>query len=200
MNNPLFIAFDNEDVELGRFFQSCFDMVREAAVTNNIEYKPLMTADLKKDVINYHTSKAEEYVFSAFSHGDDSSLVCGKEHYIESGDNVKNFYSSVFYTFACKTANGIGKEFREAYVLGYFGYNNPTWVVYQDEEMFVECATKGLISYLEGKTLKQCAEDLVSAYNNILQRAQMTPAYGFLLRNKQSLVSIINSEDKTIND
>ena len=66
--------------------------------------------------------------------------------------------------------------------------------------MFVECATKGLVSYLEGKTLKQCVEDLVSAYNNILQRAQMTPAYGFLLRNKQSLVSIINSEDKTIND
>lgn len=113
---------------------------------------------------------------------------------------MKNFYSSVFYTFACETANGIGKEFNEAYVLGYFGYKRPAWVVYAYEDMFVECATKGLVSYLEGKTLKQCAEDLIATYNNSLKKAKMTPAYGLLLRNKQSLVTIINSEDKTIND
>ena len=200
MNNPIFIACDNEDAKLGRFFQSCHDTVREVAVIKGFDYKSFMTADLTKDVINQHTSEADEYVFSAFSHGNDDALVCGKEHYVEAGDNVKNFYSSVFYTFACETANGIGKEFSEAYVLGYFGYKRPAWVVYAYEDMFMECATKGLVSYLEGKTLKQCAEDLIAAYNNSLKKAKMTPAYGLLLRNKQSLVTIINSEDKTIND
>jgi hypothetical protein len=200
MNNPIFIACDNEDAKLGRFFQSCFDTVREAAVANSVAYKSLMTAELTKDVINQHTAKADEYVFSAFSHGDDNALLCGKERYVEADDNVKNFYSSVFYTFACLTANGIGKEFREAYVQGYFGYKRPAWVVYAQEEMFVECATKGLVSYIEGKTLKQCAEDLIATYNSRLEKAKMTPAYAYLLKNKQSLVTIINSEDKTIND
>lgn len=200
MNNPIYIACDNEDALLGHFFQSCLDTVREVAVANGFEYKSLMTAELTKDVINQHTAKAEEYVFSAFSHGDDNALVCGKEHYVESGDNVMNFYSSVFYTFACLTANGIGKEFREAYVLGYFGYKRRAWVVLSQEELFVECATKGLVSYIEGKTLRECAEDLIAAYNSSLKKAKMTPAYGFLLRNKQSLVTIINNEDKTIND
>ena len=200
MKTPIFIACDNEDAKLGHFFQSCFDTIREVAVANGLEYKSFMTAELTKDMINQHTSNAEEYVFSAFSHGNDSALLCGDEHYVESGDNVKNFYNSVFYTFACKTANGIGKEFREAYVLGYFGYNKPAWVVYGQREMFVECATKGLVSYIEGKTLKQCAEDLIAAYDHSLKQARVNPAYGWLLRNKQSLVTIINSEEKTIND
>lgn len=200
MNDPIIIACDNEDAKLGHFFQSCFDTVREAAVANGVAYEPLMTAELTKEVINQHTSKAEEYVFSAFSHGVDDALVCGQERYVEAGDNVKNFYSSVFYTFSCKTASGIGKEFYEAYVLAYFGYDKPVWVVYAQEDMFVECATKGLVSYIEGKTLKESADDLMAAYNNSLKQARMTPAYAFLLNNKQSLVTIINSEEKTIND
>lgn len=200
MNNPIYIACDNEDEKLGRFFQSCFDKIREAAVANGFEYKSFLTAELTKDVINRHTSEADEYVFSAFSHGNDNALLCGKEHYVEAGDNVKNFYSSVFYTFACETASGIGKEFSEAYVLGYFGYNKPAWVVYAQEDLFVECATKGLVSYIEGKTLRQCVDDMIATYDKSLKDAQMNPAYAFLLNNKQSLVTIINSEDKTIND
>ena len=200
MNSPIYIACDNEDAKLGRFFQLCFDTIREAAVDNGFEYKSFLTAELRKDIINQHMTEAEEYVFSAFSHGNDNALLCGTENYVEAGDNVKNFYSSVFYTFACETANGIGKEFSEAYVLGYFGYNKPAWVVYAQEGLFVECATKGLVSYIEGMTLKQCAEEMVATYDRSLKNAQMTPAYAMLLKNKQSLVTLINSEDKTIND
>lgn len=200
MDNPIYIAYDNEDKKLGRFFESCFDKVREAAVNNGQEYKALMTPDLTKVIINQHTGEADEYVFSAFSHGCDTALLCGEEHYVEAGDNVRNFYSSVFYTFACQTANGIGKEFDEAYVLGYFGYSKPAWVVPFYMDVFVECATKGLTSYLEGKTLKECAEDLVAEYDKYISSAKLNPIYSNLLKNKQSLVTIINNEDKTIND
>lgn len=200
MNNPIFIACDNEDAILGHFFQSCFDTIREVAVANGFDYKSFMTAELSKDVINQHTSEADEYIFSAFSHGKDNALLCGNENYVEAGDNVKNFYNSVFYTFACETANGIGKEFREAYVLGYFGYNKPSWVALSKEDAFVECATKGLVSYIEGKKLKQCAEDLIAAYDEKLKDARMNPVFAWLLKNKQSIVTIINNEEKTIND
>ena len=197
MDKPIFIACDNEDKNLGRFFESCFEKVREAAVTNGFEYEVLMTPNLSKGTINLHTSEAEEYVFSAFSHGCDTALLCGEENYIEAGDNVKNFYSSVFYTFSCQTANGIGKEFREAYVLGYFGYSQPVWVVPYYMDIFVECATRG---YLEGKTLKECEGDLIAEYDKHISRAKINPIYANLLKNKQSLVTIINNEDKTIND
>lgn len=200
MDNPIYIACDNEDTKLGHFFQSCYDKIREVSIANGLNYTSLMTPDLTKDIINQHTADADEYVFAAFSHGCDTALLCGKERYVEAGDNVENFYSSVFFTFACQTANGIGKEFDEVYVLGYFGYNKPAWVVPSKEDVFVECATKGLVSFLEGKTLKQSVEDMVAAYDNALKDAEMTPAYMFLLKNKQSLVTIVNSENKTIND
>lgn len=201
MNNPILIACDNEDALLGRFFLSCHDRIREAAVQNGFDYQSLTSGLLAKEQINQRTANADEYVFAAFSHGSDDALLCNKTAYVEANDNVKNFYSSVFYTFACDTANGIGEEFRSAYVLGYFGYNKPAWVVPDYQDMFVECATKGLLSYLEGRTLKECADDMVAEYDKQISRAAIvSPVYALLLSNKQSLVTIINNEEKTIHD
>lgn len=201
MDNPIYIACDNEDGELGGFFLSCHDRIREAAVNNGFEYKPILTPELTKDFINQHTAEAEEYVFAAFSHGCDTALLCGDEHYVEAGENVKNFYSSVFYTFACDTANGIGEEFRNAYVLGYFGYKTPAAVLMGLQDLCVDCATRGLVSFLEGKTLKECASDMIAEYDRcIVAASQVTPYYAQLLKNKQSLVTIINNEEKTIHD
>ena len=200
MNSPIYIAYDNEDEKLGHFFQSCHDKIREVAVTKGIDYESLASQHLTKDNINNHTSEADEYIFSAFSHGTDDSLICGTSVYIEAKDNVKNFYSSIFYTFACNTANGIGKEFNDAYVLGYFGYNNEAWVVPAYENMFVECATKGLVSYIEGKTLKEAVADLIAVYDKYIKNAKVNPIYACLLKNKQALVTIINDEEKRITD
>lgn len=200
MNKTIYIACDNEDKELGHFFQSCHDRIREVAVAKGFKFESLMSQNLTKEKVNEHTSDAEEYVFSAFSHGTDDSLLCGEVDYVKSNDNVKNFYSSVFYTFACNTANGIGKEFKESYVLGYFGYNNEAWVVPTYEKIFVECAIKGLVSYIEGKTLKEAVADMIKEYDMYLRNRIVNPIYAFLLKDKQALVTIINNEEKTIND
>ena len=200
MNSPIYIACDNEDKVLGHFFLSCHDKIREVAVAKGFVYESLTSINLTKDNINKYTSDADEFVFSAFSHGTDNSLLCGKNIYIETNDNVKNFYSSVFYTFACDTANGIGQEFEDTYVIGYFGYKDSAWVVPGYEDIFVECATKGLVSYIEGKTLKEAETDLIAEYDKCLRDAKLNPVYGFLLKNKQALVTIINNNDKTIKE
>lgn len=200
MNSPIYIACDNEDKELGRFFLSCHDKIREIAVAQGLDYKSLMSTNLTKDNINKYTSEADEYVFSAFSHGTNDSLLCGKDAYIGTNDNVKNFYSSVFYTFACYTANGIGQELKDTYVIGYFGYNDSAWVVLGYEDIFVECATKGLVSYIEGKTLKEAETDLIAEYDKYIKTAKVNPIYAYLLKNKQALVTIINNSDKTIKE
>lgn len=200
MDNPIYIAFDNEDKNLGHFYQSCHDRIREVAVENGFDYRSFTSQSLTKENIDTHTSEADEYVFSAFSHGTDNSLLCRNNAYIKVDDNVKNFYSSIFYTFACYSANGIGKEFEKSYVLGYFGYNNKAWVFPLFEDIFVECATKGLVSYIEGKTLKEARKDLIAEYDKHLKNARLNPVYACLLKNKQALVTIINNEEKTIND
>ena len=200
MDNPIYIACDNEDKDLGHFLQSCHDRIREVAVENGFDYRSFTSQSLTKENIDTHTSEADEYVFSAFSHGTDNSLLCRNNAYIKVDDNVKNFYSSIFYTFACYSANGIGKEFEESYVLGYFGYNNQAWVVPRYENIFVECATKGLVAYIEGKTLKDARKDLIAEYDKHLKNARVNPMYAYLLKNKQALVTIINNEEKTIND
>ena len=200
MNSPIFIACDNEDQVLGHFFLSCHDKIREVAVAKGFEYESLTSINLTKENINKNTSDADEYIFSAFSHGTDDSLLCGKNTYIEANDNVKNFYSSVFYTFACYTANGIGQEFKDTYVIGYFGYKDSAWVVLGYEDIFVECATKGLVSYIEGKTLEEAKTDLIAEYDKYIKNAKVNPIYACLLKNKQALVTIINNNDKTIKE
>lgn len=196
----IYIAYDNEDERLGHFFESCHDKIREAAVQNGINFESLPSMYLSKKHINLRTSQADEYIFSAFSHGTDTSLVCGQNSYVSTDENVKNFYYSIFYTFACCTANGIGKEFGEAYVLGYFGYNASAWVIPSYEKIFVECATKGLISFIEGKTLKEAEADMIAEYDKHIANAPVNPIYSCLLKNKQALVTIINEENRRITD
>lgn len=96
MNNPIYIAFDDGDKSLGHFFQACADEIKQATIENNFSYESISANILTKEIINSYTSSAEEYVFCAFSHGIDTALLCNNEPYIESNDNVCNFYSSVF--------------------------------------------------------------------------------------------------------
>lgn len=200
MNNPVYIACDDADKILGHFFQSCADAVKQATVDNGFSYEHMGADCLTKEAINTFTGEADEYVFCAFSHGTDTALVCNGKSYVEAGDNVCNFYSSVFFTFACHTAKGIGQEFDDVYVLGYFGYNNKAWVIPAYEDVFVKCATSGLISYLQGNTLKQARQDMVDEYDRQLKKGKVNLTYSYLLKNKQALVAIINNEDKTIKD
>lgn len=199
MNNPVYVAFDNADKELGHFFLTCADLVKQATVDNGLLYKSIGADFLTKETVNTYTREADEYVFCAFSHGTDTALLCKGKSYIEVDDNVCNFYSSVFFTFACHTAKGIGKEFNDAYVLGYFGYNNEAWVVPAYENVFVKCAISGLVSYLQGNTLKQARQYMIDEYDRQIKGAKVNLIYSYLLKNKQALVAIINIEDKTIN-
>lgn len=198
MNEPIYIAFDNADASLGHFFQTCADEIRQIAVDNGMSYKFFGADCLTKELVNSHTDNAEEYVFCAFSHGVDNALLCKGKSYIETNDNVCNFYSSVFFTFACYTANGIGKEFSDAYVLGYFGYNNKAFVCLGYEDVFVKCAISGIVSYIKGNNLEQAKQDMISEYDRQIKNGKLNLVYSCLLKNKQALVSIINSGDKTI--
>lgn len=200
MNSPVYIAFDDEDKGLGHFFQTCADEIRQAVADNGLPYESISADRLTKETINTYTEEADEYVFCAFSHGMDTALLCKDKPYVEVNDNVCNFYSSVFFTFACHTAKGIGREFQEAYVLGYLGYKDEAWVIPAYEDVFVKCATSGLVSYLEGNTLKQSYRDMIDEYDKWIKSGGVNLLCSSLLKNKQALMAIINSENKTIND
>lgn len=197
MNNPIYIAFDDADSLLGHFFQGCADYIKQNVVQEGMSYESINSESLTKDTINKYTCNAEEYVFCSFSHGTDSALLCNNMPYIETNDNVCNFYSSVFYTFSCHTAKGIGQEFQDAYVLWYLGYKEEAWVVPSYEDIFINCATSGLISYIKGKTIKQSYEDMIAEYDKHIKTGKVNPIYAALLKNKMALVSIINNDDKT---
>lgn len=198
MNNPILIAFDGEDSELGHFFHSCADAIRQAVVNAGLDYELIGTHNLTKDEINARTKDADEYIFCAFSHGNDSALVCNGKLYVEANVNVCNFYNSIFYTFSCNTAKIIGQEFKDAYVAGYFGYNDVVSVVLGYEDMFVKCAVSGLLSYILGKTLAQARQDMIEEYDRQIVNGEVNLVYASLLKNKQALVTIINEENKTI--
>lgn len=202
MKEPIYIACDDEDSVLGHFFKSCSDVIRQTATDNSKDYKEICTPELNKETVNSYTIQAEDYIFACFSHGDETSLICQNDSYIEVDDNVKNFYSSVLYTFSCSSGSEIGKELSEAYVLGFFGYNAPVTVYPIQEDVFVHCATKGLVSFIDGKTLKESQKEMLKEYDEKINELAYVnfPAAAALLLNKESLVTIINNDDLTIND
>ena len=80
----------------------------------------------------------------------------------------------------------------------YLGYKEEAWVVPSYEDIFINCATSGLISYIKGKTIKQSYEDMIAEYDKHIKTGKVNPIYAALLKNKMALVSIINNDDKTI--
>ena len=66
MDNPIYIAFDNEDKNLGHFYQSCHDRIREVAVENGFDYRSFTSQSLTKENIDTHTSEADELNMEEF--------------------------------------------------------------------------------------------------------------------------------------
>ena len=207
MINTIYIAFDDADGDLGHFFQACADTIRQIAFDNGLSYEWLDSNKLTKSDINHFTEDAGIYLFAAFSHGSENALWGSGEAYIEANNNLKNFYNSVLLTFACLAARGFQHELESTSIPAYFGYREEVWAsTHPDiEDVFVKCAIKGVESFIMGNTIEVARKDTIIEYDKHINECRKkwgynNPISAALLKNKQALVTMINNDNKTINE
>lgn len=199
MTDPILIAYDESDPSLGHFFQLCSDIIRENAVLNAHDYKLLSSTELTRDKINCITEESIDFVFACFTHGDENSLYCNKLPFVTASENLFNFYGSFFYTFACSSAVEIAKEFENSYVQGFFGYSSDVHVKLGFEEAFADCATVGLIAFLEGNSLKNCKQIMENKYTETaVDISKQDYLAALLLLNNRDVLYILGEEELVI--
>lgn len=196
--NRVVIAYD-ETVPL---CVDCADVMREASVGANIDYKLMyadqLTMSRVTDVLNELDAPN---VLTAFSHGTPRGYRnSSDEYYIDKDETTGLLYKlagHMIYAIACFSgvAELVGEMLRKGAV-AYWGYKSE--FVYRKTEGLGECVTLGLRSMLQGKTLEEAKKDLLDSLQRFSDEcASDDPvSSGLILLDMKNLV--VEGDDKLV--
>lgn len=168
------LAVDNEDSGLGSFFSECLQDIEDFQNENKV-LTILLSNLLRNDIaISVKLEAIAKFIFLAYSHGNDDSLVVNGSHpYISINVNNNRFTDSLFYACACHTGKILGQSLVDSGCASYIGYQDEFKVWGYNTAPFVECANYGYKLFLEGHDvetiiimMKSKYDDHINNYNN----------------------------------
>jgi hypothetical protein len=204
------IAFDDKDSELGTFFQECkqdlVDFLERRRVDNGDDYTidEIHTSRCNEVYIQERISSvnSNNFLFVAFSHGDEDCLTASGTAYIHSDSNSHLFSNSFFYAVACSVGARLGQNLIERGCQVFIGYKEPFCILHQREHLAVNYANIGIKMFLSGHSAEEAFRlierfytqeiDKLVGFNDII-------AAGVLMGNRSALV-LYGRNDLTIND
>lgn len=192
MIEDIVIAYnDSQEEESKHFFETCADVVRQKAVDKGLNYHNIDSTKLKNSEIETKVNSLKStFILSAFSHGSKTALHNHElEEYISTQTNNYIFHGNIVYTFACECGCDLKEDLERKGVASFWGYTQKVNIRPYDDS-FISCATEGLVSLLDGNTLEESKNKMISKYDesiNSLYKESFLQA-AFLLENKESLV------------
>lgn len=152
----IIVAYDNEDVKLGTYFENCKNQLlsileEHHALVNNKPHE-VSTRHCNNVYIDLLLPKYNAYpfIFIAYSHGNEKALCCRDNNYVEKDANTHNFTNSLFYTTACSVGKELGEHLISKGCLAFIGYKNSINVYRQDikNRISMNCDNAGIITFL----------------------------------------------------
>lgn len=148
------ICCDEEDPTVGHFVELCAEQAHEIVDDIGIDVERLNSAQLSASSISKIANQNGDvpFICAAFSHGSDDALLCNSSDYISTIVNQNAFKNVFFYTWACSTANSLGKALIDLECTTYIGYLEPVSTPSPGDtaiDIFVECAISGLRVFWE---------------------------------------------------
>jgi hypothetical protein len=161
------IVYDENDPELGIYFQACKQDLVEF-ISNNLAGARVVELGASynlDDLDNYLRSvNTDNFVFVAYSHGDDSSLYRKGLSYISVNTNSTLFPNSFFYSVSCSSASELGPAIIEGGGLTFIGYRRPFLIPLQNQGTSVNCANRGIQMFILGKRADEAFESMKAFY------------------------------------
>jgi len=201
-----FIAYDDNDFELGEYFEDSHGDISAVVVTNalitNLSIRGL---DCTEANINNTLLAANcgRFIFIALTHGNDEELV-SHEVYV-SVNNSATFANSLFYTCACSTGYILGDNLINAGCLSFIGYFDTVLVNVDYFPLFFACQNFGIKTFLShDETIEVSYNKMIEYYNKEIDRLVIGStddviAASSLINNRDCLV-LLGSKTLTRND
>ena len=195
------LVYDNKDANLGDFFEDCFSNSNtHLAACPDIEIDSINSRALNELTILLKTSSLNNnpFLFISYSHGSENELLQnGYVPYVSETINHTCLKNSFSYCFACHTGKKLGKTLVDNGTKCFIGYNNEVYIqlFFNAKPHFVECATHGLKSFIEGKSIEKTIVDMKEKYTEKIDEFYIKDMLtaSLFLHNRDSLVYYGNS-------
>jgi len=162
------LAYDNQDIDLGDFFEKCALMTMNSINSNfnvteiNSRCLNELTIQIKTEIIN-----TKPFLFISFTHGSEIELLKGgTTPFISDTLNSSCLRNSFAYCFACYSGNKLGALLVENGAKTFVGYNGELKIqkFFGAFEYFIVCATSGIVSFLLGESINNAVDKMKEKY------------------------------------
>lgn len=162
----IILAFDEKDTSLGTFFRACKTQLNSFLNSVSIDYTEINSDRLNELAVSLLTENLGHFIFGAYSHGDENSLLkSGTESYLSIAQNGKNFCDSLIYNFSCDAGNKLGKDLINCGCHCFIGYRKTIFIWTHHIDTFAICANHGLIEFLKGRDSESVLQLMIEKYN-----------------------------------
>lgn len=164
----LAIAYDDNDSDLGDYFEESFTHIRDAIDNALISLHAIPGLDCTEDNINAAVlGKPKPSIFVGMSHG--NSDVLGAAEVFVSANNCHHFHDTFFYTTGCCVAMSLGPALIEQGCKCFIGYTDVSIAPDDDvyNTMFIECETHCIREFLiSEKTIDETFIEMLTLFDN----------------------------------
>ncbi len=198
----MLIAYNDAPTEeLSGFFEFCAEEIDNTCQINNIITTLLTPPQLRyaslASILENHT------VCVIAAHGDERSIANEiNEDIVSIGTDNRIFRRKLLYAISCSCAKELKNNLEENGLASFWGYSKK-FNVWSGYVQYAQCAISGILSLIEGKTIKEAREIMLSEYDSAIAELASTESNPFvaanLLDNKESLV-ITGDENLTLKD
>ena len=168
----ILIACDEEDTSLGDFFLACKNHLSQYFKSKDISITELGSNQLNDLAISLYINHLPQFIFGAYSHGDDNSLLKAADvEYVSIEKNGSAFKGGFVYTFSCSSGKELGRDLVGVNQCQCFiGYSKPVFIWTNFFPPFVECANHGLIQFFDGSDTHTALDAMKKKYNDEIDK------------------------------
>lgn len=153
-------AFDEEDADLGVYFSSCLNDLKEAINAEKQDGAELEITEISSRYCNVayfeqvlSKFKQSPFIWVSYTHGSEKSLIASGKSFIKAGEDNSLFQSTIFFTNSCLSGKILGPDLIKQLCLAFVGYDRPIVAFKNDyQEISLKCDNVGIISFLCGNT------------------------------------------------
>ncbi|BAU55502.1 hypothetical protein [Mucilaginibacter gotjawali] len=164
----LAIAYDDNDNELGEYFEESFQFIRDAIDNSLISLHAIPGLDCNEANISACVlGRAKPSIFAGLSHG--NSEVLGAGEIFVSVNNCHHFDDTFFYTTGCCAAIELGPALISKGCRCFVGYTDVSFAPDNEDfnAIYIECETYCLKEFLcSEKTIEQAFLEMLDLFDN----------------------------------
>ncbi len=174
MTNALIVC-DNNDSNLGIFFEKCKIKIERLLASLDFDFKSSVisgNAAFELAVpIMANTINSNPFLFVSYTHGSENELLQnGNIPFLSIDINMNSLKNSLAYCYACKAGKILGKELCVNDSLCFIGYkeNVTVQMFFGAEDAFIECAVCGIEALVAGNTTGQALNIMKDKYTKCI--------------------------------